>query len=557
MGFLSNLFNKNKSTTTSKATTTSKPVTTSNATVGSKVSSWVNNLSNKAAQLDQKTTSWVNGLPNKAAQLDQKVTNLPNAVNNWLNKNANYNQKIDNGDYLATYNEYMHSPTLKAKYANYDAYQNDWYLMNGDDRVINKADEKVKSETQSVSPDISQAASDAFFGSPESIDILNNSANKVISRDYHKAQIKANAAKAAEPRADTENRKYNNINPKTGQPEVGSYNPSGFYAVSTDPKTGIWTDQLGFKHRADGSEVVNEHEFNSSTAMQDTYQQGLMMPVTDASGKVVDQTYVNYDGTPTRFSDAYKNYYGYNIDKSAGATDAEDYASYIAAAQALADSGALGSIPESEINNGGPEGGPGGGGGSSGGGSGGGASTGDFLYSMPEVGNYAMQSVLNNLIPSGYDYSYDKRLAARLADLAASEESFKNSAIPTIANAYQDQAANTLANLQMALRANRASGLVSGASRGAQAASDIQAIQSANKENSSSLEKLINDNVASYLVALANKRATAGNDTATELNAYYSPIASALSNILGNYNYGSAAAQVNNGGLQRAQSYLV
>lgn len=203
-------------------------------------------------------------------------------------------------------------------------------------------------------------------------------------------------------------------------------------------------------------------------------------------------------------------------------------------------------------------------GGSGGGGYGGGTmptggnpETTDTLYSMPEVGNYAARMILNKMLPTGYDYDYNKRLDKRLADIAAAEQVYKGNVLPSVERTYQDQAANTLANLVAALRANRASGLTSGASRGAQAASDVQAVQAASKENSENLRKLVNDNLASFLTQLASKRATAGNDTASELQGYASPMMTALGEVLAQYNYGSAAAQVNNGGLRRMQSYLV
>lgn len=200
------------------------------------------------------------------------------------------------------------------------------------------------------------------------------------------------------------------------------------------------------------------------------------------------------------------------------------------------------------------------GGGSDGGGSmpaGGNPETTDTLYSMPEVGNYAARMILNKMLPTGYDYDYNKRLDKRLADIAAAEQNYKGNVLPSVERTYQDQAANTMANLVAALRANRASGLTSGASRGAQAASDVQAVQAASKENSENLRKLVNDNLASFLTQLASKRATAGNDTASELQGYASPMMTALGEVLAQYNYGSAAAQVNNGGLRRMQSYLV
>lgn len=209
-------------------------------------------------------------------------------------------------------------------------------------------------------------------------------------------------------------------------------------------------------------------------------------------------------------------------------------------------------------------GGSSGSGGSGGGGNGGGnmpaggnPETTDTLYSMPEVGNYAARMILNRMLPTGYDYDYNKRLDKRLADIAAAEQVYKGNVLPSVERTYQDQAANTLANLVAALRANRASGLTSGASRGAQAASDVQAVQAASKENSENLRKLVNDNLASFLTQLAGKRATAGNDTASELQGYASPMMTALGEVLAQYNYGSAAAQVNNGGLRRMQSYLV
>ena len=188
---------------------------------------------------------------------------------------------------------------------------------------------------------------------------------------------------------------------------------------------------------------------------------------------------------------------------------------------------------------------------------GGNPETNDTLYSMPEVGNYAARMILNKMLPTGYDYDYNKRLDKRLADIAAAEQNYKGNVLPSVERTYQDQAANTLANLVAALRANRASGLTSGASRGAQAASDVQAVQAASKENSENLRKLVNDNLASFLTQLASKRATAGNDTASELQGYASPMMTALGEVLAQYNYGSAAAQVNNGGLRRMQSYLV
>lgn len=200
------------------------------------------------------------------------------------------------------------------------------------------------------------------------------------------------------------------------------------------------------------------------------------------------------------------------------------------------------------------------GGGSYGGGNmpaGGNPETTDTLYSMPEVGNYAARMILNKMLPTGYDYDYNKRFDKRLADIAAAEQNYKGNVLPSVERTYQDQAANTMANLVAALRANRASGLTSGASRGAQAASDVQAVQAASKENSENLRKLVNDNLASFLTQLANKRATAGNDTASELQGYASPMMTALGEVLAQYNYGSAAAQVNNGGLRRMQSYLV
>ena len=181
----------------------------------------------------------------------------------------------------------------------------------------------------------------------------------------------------------------------------------------------------------------------------------------------------------------------------------------------------------------------------------------DTLYSMPEVGNYAAQMILNKMLPTGYDYAYNKRLDKRLADIAAAEQNYKGNVLPSVERTYQDQAANTMANLVAVLRANRASGLTSGASRGAQAASDVQAVQAASKENSENLRKLVNDNLASFLTQLASKRSTAGNDTASELQGYASPMMTALGEVLAQYNYGSAAAQVNNGGLRRMQSYLV
>ena len=181
----------------------------------------------------------------------------------------------------------------------------------------------------------------------------------------------------------------------------------------------------------------------------------------------------------------------------------------------------------------------------------------DTLYSMPEVGNYAAQMILNKILPTGYDYDYNKRLDKKLADIAAAEQNYKGNVLPSVERTYQDQAANTMANLVAVLRANRASGLTSGASRGAQAASDVQAVQAASKENSENLRRLVNDNLASFLTQLASKRATAGNDTASELQGYASPMMTALGEVLAQYNYGSAAAQVNNGGLRRMQSYLV
>lgn len=217
--------------------------------------------------------------------------------------------------------------------------------------------------------------------------------------------------------------------------------------------------------------------------------------------------------------------------------------------------------PEKDKDEGSPNpgGGPSGGDYGGGGGmpAGGNPETNDTLYSMPEVGNYAAQMILNRMLPTGYDYDYNKRLDKRLADITAAEQNYKGNVLPTVERTYQDQAANTMANLVAALRANRASGLTSGASRGAQAASDVQAVQAASKENSEKLSKLINDNLAAFITSLANKRATAGNDTASELQGYASPMMTALGEVLAQYNYGSAAAQVNNGGLRRMQSYLV
>ena len=210
-------------------------------------------------------------------------------------------------------------------------------------------------------------------------------------------------------------------------------------------------------------------------------------------------------------------------------------------------------------------GGSSGGGGGYGGGGGGGSGSGgeeavsgsETLYSLPEVANYAAKVLLNQMLPTSYDYDYNKRLNSRLGDIEASEQNYIQSVLPLISKEYQDNAANSTANLIAALRANKASGLTSGASRGAQAAADVQSVQAINKTSSEELNKLIQDNLASYLTAMANKRATAGNDTASELQGYATPLTTGLSEILAQYLYGAAPAQLNNGGLRRAESYLV
>lgn len=218
---------------------------------------------------------------------------------------------------------------------------------------------------------------------------------------------------------------------------------------------------------------------------------------------------------------------------------------------------------ETPKSNGGNNGGGNGGGGRSGGNSGtynGGGNvatdttTGevnDYLYTLPEVSNSVSGALLNRLLPSGYDYNYNARMQSRLGDLQAAEDYYRNSAIPTLQNVYQNQAANTLANYLQAIRANRQSGLTSGANRGAQLASEVQAMQSANKENSENLNNTVGTNLANMLSTLTGKRATAGTDTAGELQPYTTSMDNALSQVLMYYLYGNAAAEVNNGGLRR------
>lgn len=175
----------------------------------------------------------------------------------------------------------------------------------------------------------------------------------------------------------------------------------------------------------------------------------------------------------------------------------------------------------------------------------------DYLYTLPEVSNSVSGALLNRLLPSGYDYNYNARMQSRLGDLQAAEDYYRNSAIPTLQNVYQNQAANTLANYLQAIRANRQSGLTSGANRGAQLASEVQAMQSANKENSENLNNTVGTNLANMLSTLTGKRATAGTDTAGELQPYTTSMDNALSQVLMYYLYGNAAAEVNNGGLRR------
>ena len=175
----------------------------------------------------------------------------------------------------------------------------------------------------------------------------------------------------------------------------------------------------------------------------------------------------------------------------------------------------------------------------------------DYLYTLPEVSNSVSGALLNRLLPSGYDYNYNARMQSRLGDLQAAEDYYRNSAIPTLQNVYQNQAANTLANYLQAIRANRQSGLTSGANRGAQLASEVQAMQSANKENSENLNNTVGTNLANMLSTLTGKRATAGSDTAGELQPYTTSMDNALSQVLMYYLYGNAAAEVNNGGLRR------
>jgi acyl-coenzyme A thioesterase PaaI-like protein len=226
---------------------------------------------------------------------------------------------------------------------------------------------------------------------------------------------------------------------------------------------------------------------------------------------------------------------------------------------------------ESSGNNGGGGGNNGGGGGNNGGNNSGGGSgnsgtyhgggnvatnntTGeanDYLYTLPEVSNSVSGALLNRLLPSGYDYNYNARMQSRLGDIQAAEDYYRNSAIPTLQNVYQNQAANTLANYLQAIRANRQSGLTSGANRGAQLASEVQAMQSANKENSENLNNTVGTNLANMLSTLTGKRATAGSDTAGELQPYTTSMDNALSQVLMYYLYGNAAAEVNNGGLRR------
>lgn len=175
----------------------------------------------------------------------------------------------------------------------------------------------------------------------------------------------------------------------------------------------------------------------------------------------------------------------------------------------------------------------------------------DYLYTLPEVSNSVSGALLNRLLPSGYDYNYNARMQSRLGDLQAAEDYYRNSALQTLQNVYQNQAANTTANMLKAARANRQSGLTRNANLGLTAATEAQELLGANKENSENLNNTIGTNLANMLSTLTGKRATAGTDTAGELQPYTTSMDNALSQVLMYYLYGNAAAEVNNGGLRR------
>ena len=506
---------------------------------------------------------------------------------------GNYTMDWKDGK-LATMGKDMDAKTVQLIYDQLSHNNADQLLEDGYGQVGSAKSGKINfaEATNAINDWLAKAAADGavknFYDSDYAGVIDPKSGNNIYQRDqtYDQALNKAGGA---------EGRLFNTWDDfLTWQNENGYSNGNAYAVNSANDQVGSDTytanlvnalnGNLGSAAEQEAAEALAALQSTSPEAYNNLLKMSQQMDISGTGDKTDSNAYKNWNmgelgwgkgtavvdpNTGEVYKDANGNAYTSTVFNNAltsvlsGDTDIDSLPTELGNAletyyENLTDEEREALSPEEADNSGsGGSSGSGGGGGSSGGGGGGSTNNADFLYSMPEVANQIANSAKNSLLPSGYTYDYNARNASRIADIQNAENSYKQSTIPTIANTYQDQSANTLAQLAQTLKANRASGLTSGANRGAQLASDVQAVQSAQTSNNESLSNLINTNLATYLQTLAGKRATAGSDTASELNAYYSPMMSALSNVLGYYNYGSAAAQVNNGGLQRQLSYLV
>ena len=147
----------------------------------------------------------------------------------------------------------------------------------------------------------------------------------------------------------------------------------------------------------------------------------------------------------------------------------------------------------------------------------------------------------DNLFPDNFNYDYNWGMDEYTNALEVAKGSL-NDYTQQLLNQVSDNDSRSLFNLMKALRRNRASGLTSGASTGAQAAADVQATQGAAAEASATGFNLLSE-ALKYRYDLDKKQADQPANVLGMLNAYYTPRTETLANILGNYLYNGYGAQ--------------
>lgn len=165
-----------------------------------------------------------------------------------------------------------------------------------------------------------------------------------------------------------------------------------------------------------------------------------------------------------------------------------------------------------------------------------------ILPTIEDLTNLVTTTTQNQL-PSNMNYDYDWGMNEYTDALNAAQGSL-DTYTRQLLNQASDNDANSLYNIMRALRKSRASGLTSGASVGAQAANDLQALTGVVGE-SSALNKELLANALQLKYNLASKQADQPSNVLAMLNAYYTPQTEALSNVLGNYLYNGYGGQAN------------